>query len=534
MTIDDRYEEVLASIRSRFEALTSDAASPPRLFTTDVPQLYPLYLDALPPELRQICTCSACRKFTERHGGLVRVETTGKATPLFWDPDKAPPLYKGAITALAEAVAKAPITGVFLSSERVWGTPRTGEWEHFAVTPPEGLVHTPSLVKSLSQAMAEKKQDHETLLRGLEAFPSELVKKAQALLQSESLYRSEACLGVAKWLLALHKSRAGARNTRARDNLTWLAVATAPAGFCHVRSTMIGTLLEDLAADLPYDQVKTRFAAKMHPLQYQRPQAAPTAGNIARAEKVVAALQSAGALERRFARLDDIQPLWLPGGRAARARSSPESPGVFSHLKEKASPAKTAIDMPPVTMTWEKFARTVLPECAEIDFVVPAEKAPYVALVTAKNPTAPPIFQWDRADKRNPVSLYVYHGGSPPEQWNLKPATHHPVTAITLEPWMWEPSSKLDHHGAGVIFVLKGARDTTHKSGGGFFPSYLKSEYHEIRSTMEAYANSAVIADRDEAEACGIVLTKGATWNRSFRVTTNDGVRMTYNLDRWD
>lgn len=156
MTIDDRYQEVLASIRSRFEALTSDAADPPRLFTTDVTQLYQLYLDALPSELRQICTCSACRKFTERHGGLVRVETSGKATPLLWDPDKAPPLYKGAISALAEAVAKAPITGVFLSSERVWGSPRTGEWEHFAVTPPEGLVHTPSLVKSLSQVMAEK------------------------------------------------------------------------------------------------------------------------------------------------------------------------------------------------------------------------------------------------------------------------------------------------------------------------------------------------------------------------------------------
>ena len=190
--------------------------------------------------------------------------------------------------------------------------------------------------------------------------------------------------------------------------------------------------------------------------------------------------------------------------------------------------------MPPVTMTWEKLARTVLPTAASIEFVVPAAKAPYTALVTAKNAGAPPILQWDFDDRRNPVSQYVYLNGSPPEQWNLTPGAHHPVTAVTLQPWMWHPTKTFDHHGAGVMFLLKGAKDTKHEGGGGFFPSYLKSEYHEIRATMEAYAKSAVIAGKDESEACGIVLTKGATWNHLFRITTEDGVCMTYNLDRWD
>ncbi len=55
-------------------------------------------------------------------------------------------------------------------------------------------------------------------------------------------------------------------------------------------------------------------------------------------------------------------------------------------------------------MTWEKFARTVLPDAETIELYVPAEAAPYVAMVTAANPQAPPILQWDRAERRNPVS----------------------------------------------------------------------------------------------------------------------------------
>ena len=84
---------------------------------------------------------------------------------------------------------------------------------------------------------------------------------------------------VTRRLLALHEARASKRGPAA-DNLTWLAVATAPAGFCHVRSSMIGTLLEDVAAGMPFDAIKQRFDAKMHPLQYQRPTAMPSVPSI--------------------------------------------------------------------------------------------------------------------------------------------------------------------------------------------------------------------------------------------------------------
>ncbi|MDI1448998.1 hypothetical protein [Polyangium sp. 6x1] len=526
LPLDDHYDELLASIRARFGKLTKGK---PSLFTTHVPALYQVFLDAVPNELRPVNTCSTCRRFVNRYGGLVVVDSDGKARPALWDPETAPEPYTSAIRALAKAVAEAPIDGVFLSDEKVWGAPRTGDWEHIAVTPSKDLLHAPSVLKTNPQLMAEKRHDHETLLRGLEAFSIDVVQQAHKLVSTESLYRSEAVLGVAKWLLDLHEARRAAKNPRTRDNLTWLAVARAPAGFCHVRSSMIGTLLEDLAAGMPFQEVKSRFAAKMHPLQYQRPTAAPSAGNLARAEKIVESLKSAGAMERRFARLGDIESLWIPKDEKPKG----QKPGVFDHLKPAAKVA-VDVDVPPVTMTWEKFARTVLPEAESIEFFVPETNQSYIAMVTAKHADAPPLLQWDFEDRRNRVSSYVYHNGSPPSRWNLKPNVYHPVTAIALQPWMWNPTKVLTHHGAGVVFFLKDARDRDYKQGAGFFPSYLRSEYHEIRATMEAYAQSAVVEGKETAEACGISLVKGSTWNLSFRVTSKGGMRVVYKLDRWD
>jgi hypothetical protein len=529
---DDTYEALLASVRARFKALTGENSGKPSLFSTTTPDLYDAYLEGLAPAHRQVGACYTCRRFVSRYGSLVIVGPDGKTVPVLWDPEAAPERYAGAIRALAEAVSRAPIEGVFLSEETTWGVATTGAWTHLAVTPGEGLVFKPSLVKTTSQVVAEKKQDHETLLRGLEEFPLDIVRNAHSLLTNGSLLQSEKCVGVAKWLLELHTQRKGAKNQRARDNLTWLAVAGAPVGFCHVRSTMIGTLLEDIKAGLPFAEIKAKFAAKLDPLLYQRAQVAPTAGNIAQAEKIVAKLRAEGALERRFAKLADIKSVWRP----PPAPPAPENKrrGVFAHLAPPEKPAPKQVEAPAVTMTWDKFSRTVLPTAESIEYLVPASNQAYVAMVTAKNFSAPPIVQWDFDDERNPVTWYVYHNGSAPARWNLKVGAYHPVTAVALGPSMWSTKRTFSHQGEAVAFLLENARDTEYRKGAGFFPSFLKSEFHEIRATMEAYAKDAVVEGKDEAEACGICLSKSGTWNLTFRVTAKGGARSLYKLDRWD
>ncbi|MFI9505353.1 hypothetical protein [Nocardia sp. NPDC052566] len=528
--IDDRYDDFLNGVRRHFQATVTEGAA---LFTVGGDDLFEVFLGALAPELVAVNNCGTCRAFVRRYGGLVLVGADGTTKSVLWSADSAPPAYAKAAAALAEQVERRPITSLFRSSATGWGYPERGSWNHLSLTPPEYLVHTPSALATTAQYVAAKNADRETLQRALAEFPHPVVKKAVALLRTEQLYRSDAILGVGTWLSELHATLEAVRGRgdtaqRQRDNLVWLAAATAPAGHCHVKSGMIGTLLSDLAEELPFDSVKRRFAEKMHPLQYRRPTAAPTAAMIARAERVIAELRAAGSLERRFAKLADVRPIWSP------TADAPRSGGVFGHLvpAEKRRRA-TDLDTETVVMTWDKFARTVLPSAERIEYQVPSAATSYGAMVTAANPEAPPIVQWDRPDNRNPVTWYVYVNGSAPAQWGLRPGEYRQVTAVIPHPATWHVEFDRTAREQSVLFALAGATDTSYTQGAGFFPEFLSSDLHEIRKTLEAYAKDAVVAGKKDAEVCGLLISKGNNLNHTFRVTTGD-LRVRYTLDRWD
>lgn len=517
---DADYDGFLARVQARFE--TNVAGGAP-VFQTDATDLWELYLGSfLGPVDRQYHTCHACRHFIERFGGLVIILEDGSTLPAIWDEADAPEAYKPAVAAMARAVKRAKVTGVFLSSDAVWGTPETGVWHHMAVKPLPAMVHK-SLTVTAFQAAAAKAGDFKTVMHALNEFTQPHLELALTLLRAESLYRAEKVLGQAEWLHGLHVARATAQGPR-KANVVWRAIATAPAGFCHPRSSMIGTLLEDIAAGKDFSEVSHAFAAKMNPLQYQRPQAAPTAGALAAAEKVVAQLGAAGALARRFARLDEVKALWRPT--AAKVQ---EAGGVFGHLNPKAAAATPSLAVPAQTMTWEKFRRTVLLTAERIEVCAP-RTGPYGALVTAVNADAPPILQWDTEAARNPVSWYVWSSPPPASQFGLRAGAFVDVEALALKPSMWNNWS--EHHGSGLFFALAGARETRN-AGAALFPEILKAEFHGVRSVIEAYSRSAVLEGMDAPHAAGLLLAKGNAWGIQLRVTSGTQ-RLLYTLDRWD
>lgn len=526
---DEQYSHYLQQLQARFlERLKTFG---PILFTTDAAGLYEAYLSAFPtPEEKQYHNCHECRRFIETYGGLVVIDDmSGLTIPAVWYADDAPFHYLEAIHKMQQIVSRAKVTGVFYSSEKKWGMPITGEWSHLALIPPKELIYRHTLMTAY-QAMAEKKQDFQMLRRALADFSPAVVSQALTLLRTESLYRSEKCLGVAEALARLHQAIAAAAKHRS-DCIIWRAVATAPTGFCHVRSSMIGTLLEDIAAGLPFADVAKRFADKMDPMKYMRPQAPPSAGNIAQGEKIVEKMGIAASLRRRFARLEELNALWKP---APAAPPAAPAGGVFGHLQAKgAAPAVVGgHGMRPVRMTWEKFARVVLPAAEKIEYRVPKTRENYSAIVTAADPEAPPIYQWDSEEHRNPFSQYVYRGGSMPSTFNLEGGSLATVTAVCYQPSMWNGGH--DHQGASVFFILEDCHDTNAaRAGLGIFPESLRSELHSIRATIEAFSNAGVIEGADDASACGIRLQKGQEWAAVFRVTSA-GSTVEYVLDRWD
>lgn len=518
---DAEYRDYLSRVSTRF--LENSEGRP--LFATDADGLFAAYLDALSADERQAHQCHACRQFIERFGGLVTIDEQGETRSAIWDVEDAIELYKPATAALLEIVRVAKVTGVFLSSAKTWGQPVTGIWHHLSVRPWKVAIYK-SRVQTDSQAMAEKREDFKNMSTALDDFTRPVIEQALRLLESEALYRSEKVLGAATWLLDLHSARDSKSPVR-KANILWRAVATAPPGYCHPRSSMIGTLLEDIAAGKDFEEVSRSFAAKMHPLLYQRPQTAPSAGTIAQAEKVVAELKAAGSLARRYARLDEVKALWKP-------KSSPKGKtgeGVFSHLTPKGSPNPSAMQLPPVAMTWEKFHRTILPAAEKIELQTRKEPDHYCVLVTAVDPEAPPILQWDRDEERNPVSWYLWHGGSKPDQFGLPSGVYVDVAAITLQPSMWG-SKTFAHQGESVIFVLVGARETRN-AGAALFPEILQSEFHGIRSVIEAYSRGAIMQEIEGSHVAGPMLRKGGFWKARVRVTSN-GQSAVYDLDRWD
>lgn len=513
------YDDFLRRVENRFRLNVGTGP----LFTTDADGMWPAYLAAMPDEHRQYHNCHACRQFIERFGPLATISEAGGVASAVWNEDDAPEFYKPAIRAMERIVRRAKITGVFLCESVTWGTPVTGVWTHFALTPPREIIYRRSVLTA-GQAMAEKREDFKTVMTALNEFSLPVIEQALTLLRTESLYRSEKVVGPAQWLHDLHAARAATKGA-AKANVVWRAIAAAPPGFCHPRSSMVGTLLEDIAGGMNFAEVSKRFADKMHPLQYQRPQAAPTAGAIASAEKVMQQLGAAGSLARRFCRVDEVQALWRPTLKKDEAPAG----GVFGHLKPKGAEAPN-MSIPAQTMTWDKFQRTVLPTAERIEFLAPSHGG-YSALVTAANADAPPILQWDREDARNPVSWYFWNGGSSAGSFGLRGGCFVEVEAVTLKPSMWNGGN--DHQGAGVLFILAGARESR-QSGTALFPEILKAEFHGIRSVIEAFSRNASIEGMGEPHAAGVMLNNGdKNWNATVRVWSA-GKSLDYRLDRWD
>ena len=519
----DGYETLLSGIRQSFDQAMRDDATP--LFTTDAADLYTLFLENIPEEDRQCYNCNTCRRFVNQFGRLVSINAeSGQQTAIMWS-GQVPEFFRQAVAAIKAKAEAANITGVFVTDKTELGCARTGIWKHMAVEVPKKIIYKGRIGTTFQEA-ARKAEDYKVLRSSIAKYPQKDVETAVNLLRSDALYRGEQILQMAEWFLETIKLAQGKANA---DNLLWYRAASAPRGFCHIPASMVGTLLEDIMEGYSISAIKDRFNEKMHPLQYQRPQAAPTAGNVKRAEEIVAKLGLKKSLERRYARLDEVQAIWKPVNEKTTAVG-----GVFAGIpiKKKRSEAKNQIEAPETVITFEKFRRTVLPSAEKMELLVSNQNDSYAAFLTAVHFDAPPIIQWDWEDERNPFSWYLYTNGSSCGQWNLS-SGWNAVTAVVLQPNMWS-GRPCGFATNGAMFVLKGAKDLKGPSSACLFPNFLRGELYEVRATIEAYSNNTRLMGNEDADACGLLIQSSSkNLSVKLRVTTDVGVAL-YKIDRWD
>ena len=502
------------------------------LFHTDATNLYETYLSNIPISngKRQHYTCRACKHFIERYGDLVFINPDGTTQSVVWNLITVTKDLKKSFTKLQNIVNSANVTGVFIPSNRVLGTPITGIWNHLHLTVPHQMVNN-SRIKNSNQVEAEYNENYRMVSSAIKDYSPIILEQAIQILETKQLVGSDKLLERVRWFTKIQEEYINT-SPNLKSNIIWLQSAIAPTGFCHINSSMVGVLLDHIAKGDDFSIISKSLGIKMSGINYQRPKAAPTTGNIKRAEEIVIKLGIQNSLKRRYARLDEIDAIWK-----SPSIQIVSGEGVFGHLKPKGRPIKTSTksrtDLPSTTMTWAKFQRTVLSKINRIEILAPSHSN-YAAIVTAEDPYAPPIVKWDSELNRNPFSWYLYHNGSSANQWGLKNNQYYEVPAITLAPQYWFNSK---HHDEGnfLIFIISEAKDNN-DPGVCLFPEILKPELREVRSTIESYSKTTKISGKNDASACGIIFkdVPNYIWDLNIRVTDKNGQQMKYKIDRWD
>lgn len=519
------YEELADQVRATFA--TRMGAFGPHLFATKSNGLSSIYVTAFPEAEQQHHNCNCCRDFIRNYGHAVFVQPDGTTIPALWDHTGAPEEYRAAIKALEEEVGKAGVKGRFFTENNTWGRGETNGWTHFEVIP--SLACTSLVPADAVGSFAGKSREGFELLEKALAYGVDVIREAANLFTTDRLNRSEGYKPMIMWLLGVAQRQAKL-TSRAKRNALFLEVANVESeAWVKIANTVVGNLMEDIKAGMHTDSVVGRFNKLTAPETYQRVVAAPTAGNVAVAQKIFAELGlSEKDLGRRAARIEEIRALWKPTVVEVPVEEKP----LFGSIKTKeaaATPAMRSHVAPAVAITYEKFAQKVLPQALSIEAYVPSGRLPFVNFVTALAEDAKPLFWYDTEADRNPLSWYNHvNGGTPAHGLNLQANTWTEVTAISALPAVWTGGERAAVY-SGVAVILKGCKDML-KPASCLFPELLRGDLREARRVVETYSNDNLMQGLEEGSAAGLAL---GNVSLTLRVTTELG-RADYVIDRME
>ena len=374
--------------------------------------LWDAYLGAFPsgtnPIYRQRSEydCSCCRQFIKAIGNAVAV--IGTELVSVWDLAVPEPAYQKVADTLSGLVKSQPIADAFLHYERTAGTdknfeeitdpaPEVKTWKHFFVNVKPAFVKKRADIPS---ALSVTRSAHDVFLRALKEIDAESIDTVMDLIAQGSLYRGEEHRHTVEQLRTL-KAHFDSLPDAAKDLQVWMWLAELPAPLVHVRSSVIGTLLTDLAEGKPIENAVGAFEAKVAPMNYKRPTALITKAMIERAKAQIGELGLTSALERRFATIDDIS---VNNILFADRKAKPVAASVMDELTPSTgTKAKNFDKVEEVPI--EKFLSDVLPRAESIEVLLENRHAGnLVSLITAADPTATRLFKWP-----NPFS-WSYQG----------------------------------------------------------------------------------------------------------------------------
>ncbi|KAI9763627.1 MAG: hypothetical protein M1839_006369 [Geoglossum umbratile] len=520
-----------------------------------------VFISNLPVDEQRLFNCSVCKHFMKNWGNLATVDPdTGSLVPFFWNTAEpnttetamVPPYYHDAVEGIAKLFVGKKVRDEFKVTEKtkVIGHAEAGGYAHMHFEFQSKKVE-PESPPGFSQP--DTVTLAQMLGRILEDYNLDTVQKAAHLLLDDKLSYADKHKGAIRYLRNLMESGTLTRRTikgTEHHNLLYHHAASSFLGCLHaLRSGAVSNLLEWVEGDLTFDAIQDAWNHVAGPANYMRPSAAPSAGNIAAAEKLMSNLKiTKSDMEREFLAVDQIPAsafVWR-----CPVPPSAVTPGIFAQVVPKAStksPKDTALDTPATPMTFAKFATTVLPKATKVEYLVPKTASAYFFITG--HPGTQPLMQWHTEE--NLASWYTFVNPNPYEvsKYNLKPGWT-PVPCIVSFPHLWndlpvshgyassdqaDKKFKYNSHGTRYLICIEGIRDKTGTHGYMLFPTLLRRELHGVRSTIEAFSNGGVIPEKPEAVG-GFEVAKGNTreMNHTVRVTDEKGRTDKYRIILFD
>lgn len=402
--MSDQFPAFAALVQKQFQAIMVKE----RAFTAALggDLLYEGYLAAFPEGTNPIFKtktehdCSCCKGFIRRVGGVVSIEN-GKVSTV-WDlaAKRAAPPYNTVAEALRQMVLDSGVDDLFCvaKKETQFGAQishsmskdlRALTWNHLYTGPiPEARRSlTPDAVRGNYRTTAQ------VFERGLKELEPSAIETVLALIDANNLYRGEEHKAAVVAFKAAQDAYRSLASAEARA-LFVFENANGPAS--RFRNTVIGTLVQDLSEgdEGGLEKAVASFESKVAPSNYKRTSAPITPAMIRKAMETIQELGLEPALERRFARIEDVS---VNDVKWVDAQTKPlMKAGLEGLLLAAVKPARTAPPTDGVAQIGlDAFMQDVLPTATELELFLKGQHLGNLVSLTAPvHPEPKQLFKW--------------------------------------------------------------------------------------------------------------------------------------------
>lgn len=501
------------------------------------------FIKAVPVALYQTFSCRHCKSFFDEYSSLFYIDETNTVRPVLFHHPLLGNTFTPYVKTYWDSVLKHPLIAVdydtlvcnfdhFQNTQRKWGNPSivtTGEadvdwiavqtdknsvkagpfvYKHFSMELPEKFcIMDDDLMYSLREKM--KKTECVNAMSLLSKFTSKDMLKTLSLLV-DCNFNTELVRQELEWFYEIAKT-CEASPKQFNDAIVVRMIHKRSATFLFHSYELIEKLLHEAKSDIDVSDTVRKLclgdADTSDPI---------TVELINETDEFIVNNGYESAFRRRHALLSDVPTIWKPINRT--------STSAFYDINTK----PTSISMGELV--------TMLPYIDDISFKMDNNLYPFVGLTTACDVNSKPIFKWD-TEKRNPISMYCYHGLSNASQMSMVVDRWYKVIGITLPPHLLNTDTydqMIKTFGNGYILLIDGCKDSANDVPLSLFSETLKPEFAPYARVIDRFSivNLLDKNEDDKRECQGIMVASGMRITKMHLIVTfKDSTVVMYVVD---